>query len=89
MRGFVPTATACGVWTWESGWPKAGQSSFAKLRSCIHCSSGVLRVSCVAYWLYVDLLMPGLSGDYVRSDQLYGDRPVFIKEPQLRVAWST
>ncbi|CAE7203044.1 unnamed protein product [Symbiodinium pilosum] len=23
----------------------------------------------------------GLSGDYVRSDQLYGDRPVFIKAP--------
>ena len=21
----------------------------------------------------------GISGDYVRSDQLYGDRPVFIK----------
>ena len=24
-------------------------------------------------------VLEGISGDYVRSDQLYGDRPVFIK----------
>jgi hypothetical protein len=27
----------------------------------------------------VAALDEGISGDYVRSDQLYGDRPVFIK----------
>lgn len=31
--------------------------------------------------------MPGLSGDYVRSDQLYGDRPVFIKDRAGETVW--
>ena len=30
-------------------------------------------------WNSVAALDEGISGDYVRSDQLYGDRPVFIK----------